>query len=70
MLSAHNSNALQAFKKFEMVSLSLHESNPGHHVEATVFRFAHDLPDFLHSVGFGHMSSFPAGSPEYTAFKV
>ncbi len=64
-----NTRNLGAFKKFEMVSLSLHEGNPGHHFDLTVFRFAFDFPKFLHFHAYGHYGSFPAGTPIYTSFQ-
>ncbi len=64
-----NARNLEAFKKFEMVPLSLHEGNPGHHFDLTVFRHAFDFPGFLHTAGYGHYATFPAGTPIYTAFQ-
>ena len=65
-----NTRNLEAFKRFELIPLSLHEGNPGHHFDLTVVRFARDFPGFLHSGGFGHYASFPAGTPIYTSFQV
>ncbi len=63
-----NAGNLGAFKKFELMSLSLHEGNPGHHFDVSIFRFAFDFPEFLHFHAFGDKASVPAATPTYTSF--
>ncbi len=64
-----NTLNLSAFKKFEMMSPSLHEGNPGHHFDLTVFRFAFDFPKFLHFQAYGHFGCIPASTSMYTSFQ-
>ena len=61
-------NNLDTFKKFELMSLTLHETNPGHHFDLTVVTRALNMPEFITAYGFGYHASAPAATPTYTAF--
>ena len=61
-----NLNDLNVFQKSIATTLSLHETLPGHHLQAVVNRAA-DLPDFLLYSGSGRSASTPFRPAKYTA---
>jgi len=56
----------KALKRFELMSLTLHEGNPGHHLQLTTTSMTKDLPLFLKHAS-GHWG-IPSGPGKYTAY--
>ena len=56
------------FRKFELLSLTLHEANPGHNFNAA-FMSGTDVPNFLKYAPYRRLSSIPSNFPIYTAYE-
>jgi len=61
-----NTQNLKSNKKFEANSLTLHESNPGHHLQFS-FNKHSPLPIFLREVCYDWPNSAPGVPPSYTS---
>ena len=62
-----NLSKLENFKKFELLSLTLHETNPGHHLHLSVFMESSNFPDFLKARIGPTYAELPSSFPYYTA---
>ena len=62
-----NLSKLGNFKKFELLSLTLHETNPGHHLHLSVFMESSGFPDFLKARVGPTYAELPSSFPYYTA---
>ncbi len=60
-----NLDKVENFRKFELPSLTMHEANPGHHFELTVFRHAFKYPEFMEAPKFNLKK--PSGIASYGA---
>jgi uncharacterized protein (DUF885 family) len=61
-----NLEKLENFKRFELMSLSLHEANPGHHLHFSFLRSS-NLSKFLKARIGTQFGEMPSGSPFYTS---
>ena len=63
-----NLEGFRNFRKFELLSLVLHESNPGHNFNAA-FLAQCGLPKFLVFAPYRRLSATPSNFPIYTAYE-
>ncbi|XP_076359504.1 uncharacterized protein LOC143251969 isoform X2 [Tachypleus tridentatus] len=63
-----NAEALNTTPKYEMMTLSLHEGEPGHHLQVSYVLEQKALPDFRRNVEYNKLSDVPSHFPFYTAF--
>ncbi|XP_059092478.1 uncharacterized protein LOC131887791 [Tigriopus californicus] len=62
-----NLEKVENFKKFELMSLALHEAIPGHHFHLTLFNQMYGFPDFVKNPVYDDISLSPSRVPFYTA---
>ena len=62
-----NLDNLDNFRKFELMALTLHETNPGHHLHLTAFMESSGLPNFLKARVGPTYGELPSSFPFYTA---
>ncbi|XP_050415177.2 uncharacterized protein LOC126829397 isoform X2 [Patella vulgata] len=55
------------YAKFSMLPLTMHEANPGHHLQIS-YNLLTETPDFRSKMEYSHMFSVPYAFPSYTAF--
>lgn len=62
-----NLEKVENFKKFELLSLALHEAIPGHHFHLTIFNQTYGFPDFVKNPVYDDICLSPSRVPFYTA---
>ena len=62
-----NLDKLDNFRKFELMALTLHETNPGHHLHLTAFMESSGFPNFLKARVGPTYGELPSSFPYYTA---
>ena len=62
-----NLDKLGNFRKFELMALTLHETNPGHHLHLTAFMESSGFPNFLKARVGPTYGELPSSFPFYTA---
>ena len=62
-----NLDKLDNFRKFELMALTLHETNPGHHLHLTSFMESSGFPNFLKARVGPTYGELPSSFPFYTA---
>ena len=62
-----NLDKIDNFRKFELMTLTLHETNPGHHLHLTSFMESSGFPNFLKARVGPTYGELPSSFPFYTA---